>query len=241
VPFLETIRKIILAVKTAAVSYFIMVGGTGSLHIPDRKDPHETAVDNPDFWIAYRRALADSEAHTVYMEERLGPLGRDLRRYRNARIAMKQNNKDNVSAEDRQFVVDYEAKVRGNDDALTFIRAGRTSYLFFDGNTSFRWTYVSPSARYRPGRRTGRYETMVDELPLLSSEAAAESSISTDSNPLEGRLLGISAPDLAIAIAEEAENQRFVGRHWTAYGDLSDDAPGVIYARLGEADHRGYP
>jgi hypothetical protein len=49
---------------------------------------------------------------------------------------------------------------------------------------------------------------------------------------MEGRLHGISVADLAVAIADEAERQIHMGRHWTAWGDLSDDTPTPSYVRL---------
>lgn len=219
VPFLEVTRRIVLAVRHAKVSYFIMVGGCGSLFMP--RSGYQSVLENQDWWMAYRRGIADSEAHTSYMEERLGPMGSGLRKYRNARAAEQETES---TAETRQTIDEYEDYVRKNDKARVFITACRTSFMFFDGNTSFRWTFVSPSALYRPGRRTGQYEVGFDELPLKGDQ--------DDPTNLDGRLHGISAADLAIAIAEEAEQQTKQGKHWTAYADLSDDTPAPSYVTL---------
>ena len=181
----------------------------------------QSVLENKDWWISYRRAIADSEAHTSYMEERLGLMGSGLRLYRNARIAQRDGSE---SIESQKVIDDYENYVRSNDRALEFITGCRTSFMFFDGNTSFRWTFVSPSALYRPGKRSGSYEIRFDELPLKGDEQ--------DPTNLDGRLHGISAADLAIAIADEAERQVKVGRHWTAFGDLSDDTPTPSYVML---------
>ena len=180
-------------------------------------------LENKDWWLAYRRGIADSEAHTSYMEERLGPMGAGLRAYRNARAAQ-QNGEE--TPQTLQVIDEYEKYVRTNDKALAFITGCRTSFMFFDGNTSFRWTFVSPSALYRPGKRTGTYHIRFDELPLKGDE--------NDPTNLEGRLHGITAADLAIAIADEAENPKKEkeGRHWTAYADLSDDTPTPSYVTL---------
>ncbi|KAF2462461.1 hypothetical protein BDY21DRAFT_331469 [Lineolata rhizophorae] len=221
-PYLEDIRKIVLAVKEAKVKYFVHVGGTGSLYVPGTE--HQCAVDCPDFFIAYRRGIADSHAHVCYMEERLGPMGSALRSYRNARLHAKEGKE---TEEDKAFVKDYEYKVSKEDKGLKFIRAGRTSFMFFDGNTSFRWTFVSPSALYRPGRRTGKYEVVLDELPLKNTPSAS-------SNPLDGRLLGVSCADLAVAIADDVETQKLVFKHWTVVGDLSDDTPYPSYITLAD-------
>lgn len=221
VPYLEVIRKIVLSVKLAKIGYFVMVGGTGSLHVPGAP-VGECVVDNSDFFLAYRRGLADSHAHVTYMEERLGPMGSALRLYRNARIALAEGKS---IPESTAAIEEYERSVRTKDQASDFIKACRTSFLFFDGNESFHWTFVSPSALYRPGKRTGQYKIVLDDLPLKDIP-------SRSSNPLDGRLLGISCADLAVAIADEIETPKYRSRHWTAVGDLSDDNPAPIYLKL---------
>ncbi|KIL89349.1 nad-dependent epimerase dehydratase [Fusarium avenaceum] len=221
-PFIEVIRKIILAVKRAKVGYFVMLGGTGSLHVP-----HEDGIcvaDSKDFFLAYRRGIADSHAHVTYMEERLGPLGSNLRVYRNARLALRGNSEED-KAKAKDVINEYEAKLKQGDAAAEFIKAARTTVMFFDGNRSFDWTYVSPSALYRPGKRTGKYEVTVNHLPLKGEPQG--------DNLLEGRLLGVSAADLAIAIADEVETRKYIYQHWSATSDLSDDAPAPSYLTLG--------
>ncbi|KAF2502667.1 hypothetical protein BU16DRAFT_448877 [Lophium mytilinum] len=218
--FLELTRKIVLAAKFSKVNYFIMIGGCGSLHMPDK--PFQSVCETKAFWLAYRRGIADSEAHVSYMEARLGSLGSSLRDYRNARKLQKEGK---ATKESRATIAAYEEKAASNDSALVFVTACRTSFMFFDGNTSFRWTYISPSALYRPGRRSGRYEVILDEIPLKSA-------VKDNASDLEGRLHGITAADLAIAIADEAEEQTRVGRHWSAYGDLSDDTPYPSYVTI---------
>src|ERR1700730_3074977 len=64
-PFVETTRKIVLAVRRAKVPYFIMVGGCGSLYLPGQED--DTACDSRQWWLQYRCGIADSEAHVQYM------------------------------------------------------------------------------------------------------------------------------------------------------------------------------
>lgn len=218
VPFLETVRKMVLAVKRSPVKYFLFVGGAGSLHVPNT---HDCCVDHPDFFMAYRRAIATSEAHIAYMEERLGIMGTALRSYRNARIAERENRS---TEEDRKAIAEYEAGINKKDKATDFIKAGRTAFMFFDGNTSFKWSFVSPSALYRPGKRTGKYVVKVDEMELEGEQQGE--------NIFEGRLTGISVADMAIAIADEVENERLVGKHWGATGDISEDQPAPAYLTL---------
>jgi hypothetical protein len=196
-----------------------MVGGCGSLNMPGK--PYQSVLESKEWWLAYRRRIADSHAHVCYMEERLGSLGRNLRKYRDARAKLASGQGDDEAC---NYIAEYEISLAKNDRALTFVTACRTSLSFFDGNTAFRWTFVSPSALYRPGKRTGSYEVLFDELALKPVEG--------DEKGLEGRLHGISASDLAIAIVDEAESQEKLWKHWTAFADLSDDAPYPSYATL---------
>ena len=155
------------------------------------------------------------------MEERLAPIGAGLRTLRNARIARRENR---ATSDDLEFIADYEKKVMAADDSLTFVRAGRTTFMFFDGNTSFKWSYASPPPMYRPGKRTGEYRIVQDKLPLNPE--------GSDSVDLEGRLLGITVADMAVAIADDAERQENLGKHWTAVGSLEDDTPAPSYLTL---------
>jgi hypothetical protein len=145
-PFVETTRKIVLAIKRAKVPYIIMVGGCGSLYLPGQED--DTACDSRQWWLCYRRGIADSEAHVQYMEERLGHLGSSLRAYRNARLARKNGK---ATEADEKTIAEYEHNVLHGDYSSTFVKSCRTSYMFFDGNKSFRWSFLSPSALFRPG------------------------------------------------------------------------------------------
>lgn len=220
-PFLEVTRRVILAIKLARVPYFIKVGGTGSLHLPGQ--PHVSVLESPQWWLDYRRGIADSHAHVTYMEERLGPSGVALRGYRNARLALKAGTAGEV---EEKVIKTYEQEVKNRDAAMEFVTACRTSFMFFEGRADFAWSFVSPSSLYRPGKRTGVYMWAYDVLPLKGDRNSAEA--------MEGRLHGISVADLAVAIADEAEERRHVGRHWTAWADLSDDTPAPSYVRIDE-------
>jgi putative NADH-flavin reductase len=214
-------RKIILAIKAAKIPYFIKIGGTSSLYVPNYKGGHVTACDYPEFWRAYRHGIADSECHTVYMEERLRPIGEGIRKLRNAKFA---RNEGRATQEDLDYITEYEKKVMAADDSLTFVRAARTTYMFFDGNQSFKWTFASPPPLYRPGPRTGKYEVREDVLPLDPP--------GPDSKNLEGRLMGITVADMAVALADEAESEANAYKHWTVVGSLADDTPTRSYLTL---------
>lgn len=60
------------------------------------------------------------------------------------------------------------------------------------------WSYLSPAASLRPGRRTGRYRVGTDALLVDATGRSA-----------------ISFEDLAVAILDEAEHPRHRGRRFT--------------------------
>ncbi|KAI1627307.1 hypothetical protein EDD37DRAFT_621965 [Exophiala viscosa] len=212
-PYVEGTRKIILATKKAKVGYLIMIGGCGSLYLPGTQT---CAVDSPEFWSAYWRSMVDNYAQLTYVEKRFGGGAelQNLRGYRSARIALREG-RDTPEA---KFVRDdHERKSRENDFAKSLITACRTCFLFFDGNSSFDWTFLSPPAAYRSGTRTGKYETMLNYVPLKGDPESSED--------LEGRFKGISTWDLAVAAADEAENRKHKDKHWTVFADMDDDTP----------------
>lgn len=83
-----------------------------------------------------------------YMEERLGHLGTSLRKFRNARMAKREGR---ATEEDEKTIAMYEHNVLHGDYSTTFVKSCRTTFMFFDGNESFRWSFLSPSALFRPG------------------------------------------------------------------------------------------
>lgn len=210
---MEGIRKIILATKKAKIDYLIMIGGCGSLYLPGTQI---CAVDSQEFWSAFWSSMVDNYAHLTYVEKRFGGGAerQDLRAYRSARIALR----DGRDTPEAKFVrEDHEKKNRENDFAKALITACRTTFLFFDGNSSFNWTFLSPPAGYRTGRRTGKYESMLDYVPLKGDFSS--------SSDLEGRLRGVSTWDLAVAVADEAENRNHQDKHWTVFAEMDDDTP----------------
>lgn len=220
-PFIELTRKIVLSSKFAKVPYFIMVGGCGSLYVPGLGDGHTTAVDYPEFWRAFSNLMADSKAVLFYMEDALGHMGTELRKLGKARKARREGK---TSQEDLDTIAAYEKMTMEGDEGLSFVRAARASFMFFDGNQSFRWSYASPPPGYRPGRRTGVYETSLDVLPLDPRD--------TDPSDLDDKMLGITTSDMAVAIADEAERKEKTWQHWTAVGSTDPDEPVPTYARL---------
>lgn len=109
-------HKIVLAVRVAKVPYFIMVGGTGSFYVPGQD--HVVAGEYGHFWSAFRQAIADSESHVQYMEERLGPLGVGLRKLRDARTKLRNGT---TTEEDITFMKEYYDSTFHGDYSQTFV------------------------------------------------------------------------------------------------------------------------
>jgi hypothetical protein len=227
-PFIEVTRKIVLAARAAKVPYFIMVGGTGSLYVPGQD--HLCAGEWGYFWRAYRQSMADSESATQYMEERLGPLGVGVRKLRIARQKVREGT---ATAEDVAFMKEYYEKTF-NDYSTTFVKAARVTYLFFDGNYTFDWSYASPPPRYRPSAKGEPITYKYDWLPL-TDKPVPEFYLGWDKddpNDMEGRLEGVSVADFARAIADDAETKAQKWKHWTAVTPLKDDTPHPSYVKF---------
>ncbi|KAK0251300.1 hypothetical protein B0A54_13217 [Friedmanniomyces endolithicus] len=230
--FVETVRRIVIAAKHSNLQYFLTIGGTGSLYLGNPATTYETAADSRPFWLAYRRATADSEAATYHMEERIGfgsPMSQGMRDYRSARQALPPDA-GSLSPAHRKVIDETEKMVTEGPDPIPDIPiAARATYMFFDGNTTFPWSFVSPPAKYIPGPRTGKYEVHIDRVPLAPVSERTKGS----ENEFEGRLLGISVADLAVAIVDEVEKREKVGKHWSAVAELPGEGERhASYARL---------
>ena len=74
----------------------------------------------------------------------------------------------------------------------------RIALDLFEGRSDFGWSFLSPPWQYRPGTGCGEYETGVDFMIFKN-----------------GVPTGVAVPDLALAIADEVENQALEHKHWT--------------------------
>jgi putative NADH-flavin reductase len=226
VPYIEITRKVVIAVKHLKTPYLIMIGGTGSLTIPGK--PFDTAVDSEDFWIAYFQHAADSKAYISYAEARFPKFATLLHRYRDIRQSTDRDE------EDEEFLQEMAIFSKGRVTQSHFIMACRASLQFFEGNTAFNWTFLSPSPGFKPGAKTGKY--VIGEQAVLPVEGSQEA-------PYEGRLLGITVKDLAGAIADEAETRKMEGKHWTVWTptEFAVDEPleNGVYGSLSELEKEG--
>ena len=72
---------------------------------------------------------------------------------------------------------------------------------------SFNWTFLSPPANYCPTVGVGKYTPIPnDYLPVDE----------------QGNYRGIATSYLAIALVDEAENQKHPFMHWTCWGEQPD-------------------
>ncbi|MFC9294997.1 NAD(P)-dependent oxidoreductase [Streptomyces sp. NPDC057011] len=83
-------------------------------------------------------------------------------------------------------------------DRVPLLEGCRIALDLFEGRQDIAWSFLSPPWLYRPGAGKGGYRTGIDDM------------IFDDGIPS-----GIALPDLALAVADEAERQQFVHRHWT--------------------------
>jgi uncharacterized protein len=74
----------------------------------------------------------------------------------------------------------------------------KTALDFYRTITDVRWTYVSPPGRIAPGVRTGKYRVGQDDLLMEGDQVS-----------------GISMEDYAVALLDEVENPKHVGKRFT--------------------------
>ena len=181
-----------------------MVGGTGSLTLPGKL--YATPLDDRQWWLAFRRIVANSASATALMVNRCGgngPLAELVQKYRDARLALKDGRPKD---EDCNFIQSIEdAITKGPDPFPDLPKAARAALLMFKGNTSFKWSFLSPPGGFRPGKKTGTYEIRDSVLPVRT-DFLHLTRVATVSE-MEAAVLGISICDLATAIVDEVENQ----------------------------------
>jgi putative NADH-flavin reductase len=107
-----------------------------------------------------------------------------------------------ISAQPSRASVRYGARGRCNTSRRRRRRSehvGRKAALdFYRTVSDVRWTYVSPPSRIEPGERSGTYRVGVDELLVGADDVSA-----------------ISMEDYAVALVDEIETPRHVGRRFT--------------------------
>ncbi len=113
-------------------------------------------------------------------------------------------------ADDPGFPGDYSVGVpealqhfaRQKQRSIDVPLAGRVTFLLFEHERSFRWSYLSPPLFMQPGVRSGRYVEGTDQFPWRGAAPA-----------------GISIEDFAVAVLDECEQQRHVYGHYTVTAD----------------------
>lgn len=156
-----------------------------------------------------------------------------MQTYRAALLAVREGS---ATEEQRSTLKEIEDPVlHGPQDAAPseLPLAARAAFMMFESvpRSAMMWSFVSPPARFRPGPRTGRYDVWVDELPLAEKQTDGRGRME-EGNEFDGRLLGVSAADLAVAIADEVEKKALVGKHWSPVSEWEGDGVFETYVRL---------
>lgn len=181
--------KIKRAFVAAGGNYLINVGGASSLLGPSGVQMFEDPR-----WPSWYFNCATPE-HLRYLHGiTRAPVFEQLAQVREKILATKDMDprSDWPEEEHRKFI----QKIAENHDKG---EAGRAQLEFFRNDFTLKWSFVSPPWFMRPGPRTGKYRTTIATLPLDGDIPA-----------------GISVADLTVAIADEAERQQFVHKHWSA-------------------------
>jgi putative NADH-flavin reductase len=79
------------------------------------------------------------------------------------------------------------------------MKAQADALAVYRGSAGVRWTYVSPPpGNFVPGKRTGHYRTGIDQ-PVAAADGT----------------FGLSYEDFAVAVVDEIERPRFIGKRFT--------------------------
>lgn len=184
---IEQTRRMIRAARDHQTPYLIHVGGAASLYVR----PGVQMLEDPRFPIWYFR-VAPPE-HLEWLAELIGlPIMRQIAADRRQELADPALPPFQSPA--RQ---DFEQHLSTASD-FSLLEGCRVSFDLYVNDRSIQWTFLSPPWLYRPGPATGRYRTVIDELPMAGDIPAS-----------------ISVGDLALAVADECEQRQFRHRHWS--------------------------
>lgn len=180
--------RVIRAFRQSGGNYLINIGGASSLWTE-----RGTQMFEDPQWPRWYFNTA-SLAHLDYLRQ---VTGRDLfARMREQRQAILETpGADPCSDWTDPEIEAFIATMAANHDIGA---GGRAQLAFFENDSTFDWSFASPPWFLRPGERTGKYRTTIDQLPLDGDKPA-----------------GISVSDFAVAVADEAEQQKFKWQHWS--------------------------
>lgn len=183
--------KLRRAVKTAGTPYLVQIGGVGSLWTERGVQMLEDPLW-PEWYVN-----TSSPAYLRHLGSMTGMEAFEI-------LALERESI--VAAGGDPFAPFQSEVARGFMAAMNssheLAQGCRAAYEFFDCDKSFGWTFASPSWFLMHGPRTGGYEISLHDLPLRNRIPA-----------------GISVADMAIAIADETENQQLRHQHWSAFTD----------------------
>jgi uncharacterized protein len=186
---IEAAWRIKRAFTEGGGKYLITVGGASSLLAPGGQQMFE----DPRWPSWYFNAATPEHLrylHGMTKAEMFEKLAQS--RERIIATAGLDNQSDWPDQESKDFI----QKIANNHDKG---EGGRAQLEFYKNDTSIRWSFASPPWFMRPGPRLGSYRITIDTLPLEGDAPA-----------------GISVADMALAVADEAESQKLVHKHWSA-------------------------
>jgi putative NADH-flavin reductase len=186
----EGTRRIIKAFKQAQGRYLVYVGGAASLYVK----PGVQMFDDERFPSWYFGT--HPPVHLRWLADIIGPAG--------AFFVEAAERKEQGVVKPGESDPELEAQVK-DWTRVPLLEGCRIALDLFEGRDDFRWSFLSPPWRYRPGDGTGSYELGVDFMIFK-----------------DGIPSGIAVPDLVLAVADEVENQALVGKHWTVAGVQKD-------------------
>lgn len=177
----EGTRRIIKAFRESGAGYLVYIGGAASLFVKpgvqmfdDERFPRWYFGTHP---ATHLRWLGDITGVPLFYE------------------AAERRENGTIGPYDSDPEIEDAVK----DWSRVWLLEGcRIALDLFEGRSDFRWSFLSPPWRYRPGTGCGTYETGVDFMIF-------ENGVPT----------GIAVPDLALAVADEVESQALVHKHWT--------------------------
>lgn len=186
----EGTRRIIKAFKEAQGDYLVYVGGAASLYVR----PRVQMFDDERFPTWYFGT--HPPVHLRWLADIIGPGGA----FFNTAAERKEQGLVKPGESDPEL----EAAVK-DWKQVPLLEGCRIALDLFEGRSDFRWSFLSPPWRFRPGEGTGSYELGVDFMIFK-----------------DGIPSGIALPDLVLAVADEVENQALVHKHWTCAGTQQD-------------------
>lgn len=188
----EAAWRIKRSIKTAGSPYLVFVGGVGSLWT----ERGVQMMDDP--WWPEWYINTSTPAYMRHLRDMTHIEAFEF-------VAREREELDTSGAPPHSPLQSEEARgfmaaLGGGHELAQGLRA---AFEIFAEDRTFNWTFASPPWCLMHGPRTGSYEITKHDIPLKDGVPA-----------------GISVKDMAIALADEAEQRNLSFEHWSASTDL---------------------